>query len=188
MNNFEEILIKRRSIRKYTKKKVSNEILVKIIEDAACAPSSGNEQPWKFIIVNNKSLIEKISDDAKTSILSRISKNPNDCAKKYEKMLKKESFNIFYNAPALVFIIGDKSLKNTIINCTLAASYFMMSAVTRGLGTCWINFATAITSQELLNTLGISKEYIIVAPIIIGYPDETPDMPKRKKLEIVKID
>ena len=103
-------------------------------------------------------------------------------------MLKNDSFNIFYNAPALVFIIGDKSLKNTVINCSIAATYFMMSAANNGLGTCWINFATAITSQELLNKLGISKDSIIVAPIIIGYPDGIPDIPKRKELEIVKVD
>jgi len=188
MINFEELLIKRRSIRKYTEEKVPDETLMKIIEDAACAPSSGNEQPWKFIVVKNKSLMKKISDDAKASLLARISKNPDDYAKKYENMFLNESFNIFYNAPALVFIIGDKSLKNTVINCTIAATYLMMSAVNNGLGTCWINFATAITSQKLLNELGISKNDIIVAPIIIGYPDGIPDMPDRKKIEIINID
>jgi nitroreductase len=179
--DFRDILARRRSIRRFTDDEVGDEILSGLIDDAICAPSSGNEQPWRFIVVKDGNLLRRISDDSKRSILSRIEKNPSDYAKKYEKMLSNEEFKIFYDAPTVVFIVGDGSLKNSTVNCALAASYFMMSAADRGLGTCWINFATAITSPELLQTLGISEEDIIVAPIAVGYPDTIPSMPKRKK-------
>lgn len=81
----------------------------------------------------------------------------------------------------------DKKVKNMVINCTLAAGYFMFSAAVHGPGTCWINFATVIDSPGILNKLGIPKECGIAAPIIIGYPEEIPNIPNRKEPEILKI-
>lgn len=187
MMNYEELLLKRRSIRNFKDKAIANETIIKIIKESTYAPSSGNEQPWKFIIVNDRQLMERISDEAKKNILKRIELNPKDYAKKYEQMLLNENFNIFYNAPTVVFIIGERSLKNMKINCSLSAGYFMMSAASRELGTCWINFGTVIKSPQLLKELGIPKDYEIVAPIIIGYPVEIPGMPSRKEPEILKI-
>ena len=89
--------------------------------------------------------------------------------------------------PSVIFIIGQRNLKNMKINCTLAASYLMMSAAVSGLGTCWINFATAIQSPETLNELGIPDDCEIVAPIIIGYPVAIPAVPSRKEPDILKI-
>lgn len=186
MMNYNELLLKRRSVRRFNDKLVPNETIVEIIKESTYAPSSRNDQPWKFIIVSDKSLMKRISDEAKKSIIKRIEVNPNDYAKTYEKMLMDENYNIFYSAPSVVFIIGEKNLKNMQINCTLAASYFMMSAASRELGTCWINFATAIRSPEILDELEMPNSCEIVAPIIIGYPEEIPDMPKRKVPEILK--
>ena len=187
MMSYEELLFKRRSIRNFKEKAVPNETIIKIIKESTYAPSSGNEQPWKFIIVNDRLLMKKISEEAKKNILKRIKLNPNDYAKRYEKMLMNENYNVFYNAPSVVFIIGERNLKNMKINCSLVASYFMMSAVSQNLGTCWINFATVIKSKEILDELGIPDDCEIVAPIIVGYPVEIPEIPKRKDPEILKV-
>ena len=123
---FTKLLEKRRSIRKYLDKPVAPEIITSILQDVTLAPSAGNEQPWKFIIVSNRDLVGKISDNCKKNILARIASNPNDYARKYEKMLRKKSFDIFYHAPAVIFILGEASLKNLYVDCALAASYLMM--------------------------------------------------------------
>ena len=184
---FPEILKNRRSIRNYKKKEIPKEIINSIINDSVLSPSAGNEQPWKFIIVKNRDMITRISNESKKNILKRIASNPNDYAKKYEKILQKESFNIFYNAPVVVLILGESSLKNLYVDCALAASYLMMSATSRGLGTCWINFATEINDSTMRNDLGISESHKIVAPIALGYPNIIPDVPKRKDPQIVKV-
>jgi len=145
---FAEILENRRSIRSYQEKVIPLEIINSIINDSILAPSAGNEQPWKFIIVNNRDMISRISNESKKNILERIASNPSDYAKKYEKMLQNESFNIFYNAPAVILILGEASLKNLYVDCALAASYLMMSATSRGLGTCWTNFGTEINDSK----------------------------------------
>jgi len=183
---FKELLKNRRSVRNFEDKPVSIEVIRTLINESVLAPSAGNEQPWKFIVVRNKEMMRRISEESKKNILARINANPDDYAKKYQKMLENESFNIFYNAPCLVMILGSTQLKNLYVDCALAASYFMFGAAAQGLGTCWINFGTEVYDVELKNDLGIPAESTIVAPIIAGYPVKIPAAPKRKEPEIIK--
>ena len=83
-------------------------------------------------------------------------------------MLQNENFNIFYNAPCLALILGESRVKNLLFDCTLAASYFMMAAAAKGLGTCWINFAKELKNPALVEQIGVPDDHILVAPIIIG--------------------
>jgi len=185
--NFKELIKNRRSIRKFQNKEVSLKVLEEIINDSILAPSAGNEQPWKFIIINNKEMINKISNECKKNFLARINNNPADYARKYEKMLSNDAFNIFYHAPALIIILGQTGLKNLYVDCALAASYLMMSATSKGLGTCWVNFGIAIKDPQMKDDLGIPENHSIVAPIAIGYPEKIPDIPKRKLPQILQI-
>lgn len=184
---FSELLDKRRSVRKYADKPVSTDLLKEMINDSLLAPSAGNEQSWKFIIVNDKDLMKRISDECKKNLVSFIKNNPENFAARYLNMLQDESFNIFYNAPSLVIILGESGIKNLLLDCTLAASYFMLSAASRGLGTCWINFAKYIKSPLLLQEVGIPEDHTIVAPVIVGYPEHMPAVPKRKEAVILKV-
>jgi nitroreductase len=184
---FDELLKNRRSVRKYKDASVSIEVIQEIIKESTLAPNAGNEQPWKFIIVNDKMMLKRISDESKKNFLARIAANPGDYAKKYQGMLQNESFNVFYNAPCLVMILGYSDLKNLYVDCALAASYFMMAAVNRGLGTCWVNLGTEIHEPNLVKELGIPANSTIVAPIVLGYPEKIPPAPKRSAPEILKI-
>jgi len=184
---FNELLKNRRSVRKYQDNPVSVEIIIEIINESILAPNAGNEQPWKFIIVNNKEMLKRMSDESKKNILARIAANPDDYAKKYKGMLENDSLNVFYNAPCLVIILGHSNLKNSYVDCALAGSYFMMAATSRGLGTCWINLGTEINDPEMINELGIPDNCQIVAPIILGYPEKIPPTPKRREPEILKV-
>jgi len=185
--NFTELLKNRRSIRKYQDKPVPSELIKSTINDSILAPSAGNEQPWQFIIVNNREMIDRISDECKKSMLERIAANPNDYAKKYEKMLSNEAFHIFYHAPAVIYILGDAGIKNLIADCALAASYFMMSATAKGLGTCWVNFGTEIYDSSLRKELGLLDNHKIVAPIALGNPEKIPGIPRRNEPQIIKV-
>lgn len=184
---FEEMLKCRRSIRRYQDKSVSMEAVKEMIKESTLAPNAGNEQPWKFITVNNKKMLKRMSDESKKNILARIAANLDDYAKKYKGMLENESFNVFYNAPCLVIILGPSNLKNLYVDCALAAGYFMTAAASRGLGTCWVNLGAEIKDPGMIRELGIPDNCTIVAPIILGYPEKIPSVPKRKEPEILKI-
>jgi nitroreductase len=183
----EELFIKRRSVRNYQDRAVSVELIRELINESTLAPNAGNEQPWKFIIINDKKMLKRISDESKKNILARIANNPNDYAKRYQGMLQNEAYNVFYNAPCLVFILGSSHLKNLYIDCTLAASYFMMVATSRGLGTCWVNLGTEIHDPEMIKELGIPEDCTIVAPLIVGYPEKILPIPRRKEPDILRI-
>jgi len=187
MMQFTEMLKYRRSIRRYQDKPVPLEIIDDLIRVSTFAPNAGNEQPWKFIVVNNREMLQRMSDESKKNILARIAENPGDYAKRYKGMLKNEAFNVFYNAPCLVIILGPAALKNLYVDCALAAGYFMMAATSRGLGTCWINLGKEIRDPEMIRELGIPDDCTIVAPIILGYPEKIPSAPKRREPEILKI-
>lgn len=187
MLKYTDLIKNRRSIRKFQDKEVPLDVIKSMINDSIHAPSAGNEQPWKFIIVNNRDMINRISSECKKNFLERIAQNPADYAKKYEKMLGNDAFNIFYHAPALVLILGESALKNLFVDCALAASYLMMSATSKGLGTCWVNFGTEIHAPRLKEELGIPENHTIVAPIAIGFPEKIPAIPKRKEPQILRI-
>jgi nitroreductase len=186
MTDYFEVLKTRRSIRDYEDKQVPIETIREIIRESCFAPSSGNGQPWSFIIINDKALIKRLSDETKKNTLFFIEKNPGAPFRKYEVTLRNKDFNVFYNAPCLVYIGGSKEVQSIQVDCALAASYFMFSAAARGLGTCWIGLGTNIQDAGLLERIGMDEDYRIVAPIIVGYPRGIPDIPERMGPQILK--
>ena len=141
----------------------------------------------RFIIINNRDLIKTLSDDSKRNLLSDIEKSASTPNKKYEAALRNPDFNIFYNAPCLVYIVGAKAVRNLYVDCSLAACYFMFLASERGLGTCWVGLGTSIESPDLLKLIGMPEDHQIVAPLIVGYPKSIPSPPERNEPQILKI-
>ena len=187
MADFFELLKTRRSCRDYQEKKVPLDLIQEIIRDSCMAPSSGNGQPWKFIIVNNKDWIRKLSDESKENLISLMEKDPGSPLKKYEAALRNKDFNVFYNAPCLVYLAGSQEVRSLPVDCALAACYFMFSAVARGLGTCWVHQGSEIRNPATLKAIGLPENCRIIAPIILGYPKGAPGSPVRNQPEILKI-
>jgi nitroreductase len=187
MTDFSDLLKKRRSIRDFEEKEVPLDLITEIINESCLAPSAENGQPWKFIIVNNKEWIKKLSDESKRNILAYIEEDPDIPIKKYEAVLKDKDFNVFYNAPSLVYIVGLKKIRTLQVDCALAAGYFMFSASERGLATCWIGLGMNIQDSGICKHIGMPADCQIVAPIILGYPKRIPEPPERKEPQILKV-
>lgn len=187
MSDYFELIEKRRAIREFEDRKVSLDVIEEIIEESTLAPSSGNGQPWKFIVIEDQNWIKTLSDESKKNLLSNLEKNPDSPVKRYEMALKNPEFNVYYNAPFLVYITGSNKIRTIFVDCALCASYFMFSAVSRGLGTCWIGLGQHIHDPELRKTIGLPEDHEIVAPIVVGYPKGIPEVPERAKPQILKI-
>jgi len=184
---FIELIEKRRAIRDYEDKEVPMEIVKEIINDSIKAPNAGNRQIWSFIVINNKERMRELSDLNKNTVLAGIEKNPNSPMKIYEDRLRDESYNVFYNAPCVVYIVGPAKAPTLAPDCALLAAYFMLAATQRGLGTCWIAQGGFIRDPEVLKEIGLPEDHRIVAPIILGYPKSIPTMPERNEPKILKI-
>jgi nitroreductase len=185
--NFDDLLIKRRSVRDFEDQSVPVELVKTLINDSIKAPNSGNNQAWKFVIVNNREMIKRMSDAGKAAILLDIENDPNSPMKRYEEHLRNKRFNVFYNAPCLVCIVGRTADPNIAMDCALAGSYLMLSTTAKGLASCWVALGAEIRDPTLLNELGMPEGYRIYAPIIVGYPKAIPDMPERKEADIIRI-
>ncbi|OPZ60451.1 MAG: Coenzyme F420:L-glutamate ligase [Deltaproteobacteria bacterium ADurb.Bin510] len=185
--DYQELLAKRRSIRQFEDRPVEPEVLAAILQDTTLAPTASNGQPCKFVVVNDRDLIKQLSDESKANILADVAADPSLRIAMYASALKNPDYNVFYNAPCLVIIVGPAAHEILDIDCSLTAAYLMFAATERGLGTCWINLGARIRKPELLERLGIPADCRIVAPIIIGYPASTPQASPRHAPEVLKV-
>jgi len=106
MTSFEGLLRKRRSIRVFEEQKVRLFLIREIIGGRAVVPSASHKQPWHFIIVNNRDVMKRLSDESKRTLFGEIEANPELPRRGYRGAMENAGFNILYNAPSLVYIIG----------------------------------------------------------------------------------
>ena len=187
MAEYVDLLNKRRSIRDYEDKEVSLDTIMDMIRESCLAPSSSNGQPWRFIVVTNREMIKRLSDESKRNLIADMERNPASPSRNYEAVLRDKNFNIFYNAPALIFIGGFNGIRSLQVDCALAACYFMFAACERNLGSCWIGLGKFILDPELRRLIGMPKDYEIVAPVILGYVKGIPDIRERSDPQILMV-
>ncbi len=180
MVEYFELLKKRRAIRDFEDRDVPAEVVQEIIQESCLAPSSMNRQSWRFIIIMDRVMIQTLSDESKKSTIKQILAEPDSPRKGLLSSLRDETFNVYYNAPCLVYIVGAKSYLRRIEDCSLAACYFMFSAAARGLGTCWVGLGQNIEDSDLRRIIGLPNDHGIVAPLILGYPKSIPALPERE--------
>jgi len=180
-------LANRRSIRDFLEREVPLSVVEEIIQDTRLAPSASNLQPCRYIVIRNRERIGKLSAESKRNLLADLARNPGLPLKQYEATLRDETFNVFYNAPCLVYVVGPRDLYSLEVDCGLAVAYFMFSAASRGLGTCWIGLGVNIRDRATLSEIGVPEDCRIVAPIILGYPARIPPASERRAPEIVKV-
>lgn len=156
---FVELIQKRHSVRKFKSEPVKRELIDKMIEQAQTAPSSKNCQSTGFMIIEDPSTIEAISE-------------------------MRESGSAFVkDAPAVIVVLGDRLKSDLWVdNASISTTFLMLSAVDNGLGSCWVHVngrmrskkdASKGTAEEYLRELlGIKDNMGILCVLAIGYPDE----------------
>ncbi len=187
MMNYAELLQKRRAIRDFRDQEVPLPLVEEILRDATLAPSASNNPPCRFVVVQCRRAIKNLSDESKACLLrdhndGKIALNPT-----YVNLLADENFNVFYNAPSLIFVAGPKSVGSLDVDAALAAGYIMFAAAARGLGTCWVALGANIRDPKLRGELGLSENLRIVAPILLGYPKAIPAASERHAPEILRV-
>ncbi len=149
------LLKKRRSIRLFQDRKVEKEKIYQIMQAALLAPSSKDNNPWKFIIVEDRETLIKLSE------------------------AKEHGSNLLAKVPLAIVVLADPGQSDVWIeDASIATTLIIMEAQQLGLGSCWIQLrrryrANGEDSETYLrNLLGIPNNLNILCMVAIGYPDE----------------
>ena len=187
MKDIIEIIKTRRSVRDYKEDPVSVEDIKFLIDCARYAPSGMNTQPWSFLVIQDKEMIYKLSEEGKKAMILLAGQIVNDPRKVpgFISSLKTKGNNLFHNAPLLVIILGNKKSVTADWDCAMAAQNMMLAAHSIGIGSCWIGLALpALMDEKILKDLGAPSGYKAVAPLIFGYPQDKTIMPERNEPEV----
>lgn len=164
-----EAIEKRRSIRKYKPKPVTNQDLKKILEAGRLAPSGSNRQPWYFIVVR-------------------------DMNRKKALSLAANNQSFIADADTVIVALGDPRLASSAktpykLSSTriahkqdpiIAIEHMILAATALGYGTCWIG---AFNEDEVKKIVEVPENLAVVALFPIGVPDESPPSRPRKASE-----
>jgi len=180
MPDFFDVLYSRRSIRFYKDEPIPRETIDALLKDATWAATGSNVQPWEFVVITDMAFMKEINNSCKRKMLESIEADPRSPWKGYETTARNAKHNMFYNAPCLIYIVAPRSASLGIFDCSMAAANLMLSARARNLGSCWIGLA-ASPEYEIRERMNIPRDYRIVAPIIVGLPDQDPKAPPRKE-------
>jgi len=163
-----DIIKSRRSVRKYLEIPVEWDKIVTILEAGKAAPSSGNLQNWKFIIVKDTGTRQKIAEC---------------CLQQY--WMQDAPIHIIVCTllePAKRFFGLRGERLYGIQNSAAAIQNMLLAAHAQGLGACWVG---AFEEEMLSTALGIPDNARAQAILTIGYPDEKPPEPAEFPLEFV---
>lgn len=153
--NVYDAIMKRRTIRKFEQKAVSEDNLVKLVDCARVAAYGANVQPLKFMIVNNSETLQKIYPMTKwAGYLADGAPKENE------------------RPAAYIAVLGDSSIKSNKmyeVEAGAAVTTMMLEAVEMGLGTCWLG---AIQRDEIKKLLELDENLNVVYLLAVGYPKQ----------------
>lgn len=172
MTIFETILA-RRSVRSYKARKVDRTAISILLEAAVRAPTAIHQEPWAFVVIQDKALLRSLSDQAKPQFVAEAQEKGLEHAGHSFDIFSYPDFNVFYDASTLILICGKTSAPSYTADCWLAAENLMLAACAMGLGTCVIGSALhALNTPETKIKLNIPEKFCVVAPIVVGFPDD----------------
>lgn len=194
-----QIILTRRSIRKYKNIDVPDEVLIKVLEAGRWAPSGEDAQPWRFIIVKDKAKRELLgmwgaagsgrrfkSEYMTRAIFQRIPIPDEEKRKRvYKKLITGEVSAFMKDAPVLIVVAGRRDVWDAPYDVSAAIENMLLAAHALGLGACWLVAPVIDVRDEkkVKELLKVPEEYTIDAIIALGYPDEQPKPRPRLPLD-----
>jgi nitroreductase len=165
MNNFSLLLKNRRSIRKYLPKRIEPEKIDMFLQTALMSPASKHSNPWEFIVVQDKQMLEKLAES------------------------RPHGSQMLAAAPLGIVVVADTTKSNVWVeDASIASIIIQLQAHDLGLGSCWVQIHDRqkneeISSEEYIRQqLNIPAHFAVLNIISIGYPDE-----ERKPHELEKL-
>ena len=165
-----EVLLKRRSVRKFTEESISDEMIEELLHAAMSGPSACNKKPWDFYVITNPQKLEE---------------------------LKASSMFTKMSSPLAVVVCGDlsralplKMAEYWIQDCSAATENILLRATDLGLGAVWCGiYPQKKAIEKVQKILEIPKSQIPLNLIFIGHPAEEPearDQYEEKRVQYIR--
>jgi nitroreductase len=184
------ILKTRRTVRKYRPTAVPKEHLLKILDAARMAATAGNQQPWKFLVIQDPEKLVRLRAETLAGALKAIEEREKTSKEKLDaaKENAKKYYEGILSAPVYVAVLVDSKAKYPdfiLYDGTLAAANLMLAARALGYGTAFLT--SAIPEDKLRAFLKLPEQYKLICFTPIGVPEEWPPAPPKKPLEEVVV-
>jgi nitroreductase/ferredoxin len=198
----EQVLFRRRSVRAYKKEQVPDWMVKRVLEAGRFAPSAGNCQPWKFVVLRDKEMIDELQADVqKLSALtaklidyrdngSWLKRSLANLLIRFQpsmmhptpfgavRYLADGKLGLYHGASTVILIFKDtRGISNPDLDCGIVGQNMVISAHSMGLGTCWVGFTKLAFDYmgKWKKRLGIDYPYKFASSVGVGYPLGKPD-------------
>ena len=165
-----DLVRKRRSIRSFTPEPLGRQTVELLVETLLRAPSSRNINPWEFVLVDDRALLQKLAS------------------------AKQHGSGFLQGAALAVVVCGDETMSDVWVeDCSIAAILLQMTAQSMGLGSCWAQIRnrqhdSQTTAEQFVQTLlGLPVHKRVEAIIGIGHPAEQREPLSSDALEYAKV-
>ena len=160
-------IMNRRSTRSFKEEQITRFELDAILQCGLNAPSAYNNQSWYFTVVQNQILLNEINEEVRKIII-------NSGDERRSNMAKQEGYNIFHNAPTVIFVSMEKDEPFTQTNCAMAIENMLLAAESQDVGSCVIGLVRLAFEGErrdyLLEKLDIARAvYDPLCAVSFGY-------------------
>jgi nitroreductase len=182
-----EVIMNRRSVRSYKADPVPRDDLLKVLDAARMAPTSGNQQPWMFLVIDDAGKIGELKNACMLTALDYYGDREEYKTEEGKKKLRAqvgEHFGKIFSAPVYIVVLTDNQSKYPTYNIhdgPLAAGYLMLAARALGYGTVYMT--DSIPEEVTKSVLKIPDRYKRVCITPLGIPEEWPETPEKKDLE-----
>jgi len=189
-NAAERAILTRRSVRNFKNVPVPKSLIHRVLEAGRFAPSAGNCQPWKFIVITNKTMIQKM-DEASRAAIARIYKsyrddeavedltsiaetNPGTLDFRLTRggmgVISKGELPASLDAPCVIIILGDsRSIGSLEMNIGICGQNMNIVANSLGLGLTWVGFLIP-GFASIADKFDIGPHWRAVTTLVLGYP------------------
>jgi nitroreductase len=142
----------RRSIRRYLDKPIGEDLVDKLLASAMQAPSARNQQPWHFVVIDDRTLLSKIPEFMPNAAMAA-------------------------GAPLAILVCADLALEKSegywVVDCSAATENMLLAAHDLGLGACWCGvYPRENRMEHLKELLGLPENVMAHSLVVIGHPAE----------------
>ncbi len=180
------IFKERRSVREYKSTPVPDEHIKKVLDATRMAPTAGNQQPWKFFVIRNRTKPDELKKTCTAKSLERVKAQGN--LSEEERKSRKEKvtkyFENCFSTPVFIVVLVDTQSNYPTYNRydgPLAAGYLILAARALGYGTVF--YTDSIPDEVTKEVLNIPDRFQRVCITPVGIPKEWPKTPSKKNLE-----